>query len=1095
MALGGLLFRWIVFCCLATATLIATPYEDKNNELKQRRTAFIDQIDTPERRKEFLTAEEANDAAIKQFYNGDWSEKLLGQMSTSFAVYESFLKDSIPGLIVARSIALAQINKANGDFLSAESILATALTRARKNLGQAHPDTARVLRELGKMRLDAVFRTDKELIEASAYFKEAGGIFKATNGASSTEFGSVAADYAFLRAEQGAIEEGATLIAQALKILKASVGEKHPSYADGLLRSSQIERKSGHADAIGKLDQEAMNIYRDTFTIFDPRFDALAIKLYTERIEDGFTNAFGVLRDIAAEEPPFHNALVQLGLGTYYHMIYDFARAEGTFQRALTFFEKRPGKSSGEYLKTLLGLCENSISMGDLVKAETRCQEAATRAKSRLGDKHAVYAIALTHLGALNVSRDPARAHKYLIEALKIQADLSSDNPYHYYAGLTGIQLARIFTGTGQLREATEILEQAGELLSQRPAIGFAQYQAFHAYRQAALLYWLRGERPMAKKYTSITLNNDERYFWKAGLISPTSQRESVRTFRQSFDLLTSIISDTSLDAEKSELYRHTLLWKGALFHRYAALQKKRNSDPNAREYFDRLFWINKVIADFTFMDWPDAPLAAIRQETVNAYVELKEELELQALDELIDKDVRVVKFLDYAQLLRTSLPADAVVVDILQYDHIFANPQHKPITESRYLAFVAARKKPIRLIPLGPCAEIDSHVRTWRRYFADQSGQEGYAISLEEAQASAKTLREKIWMRVQSEIGEAITIVYSPDGELSLLPIAALPAQERGHYLLEELASEGKQLIYATSIRELPELLASHRKPPTSSKFLLMGNVAFDARPIESDLLPSSDEFFKKTEPAGGPSTDQVREFFRNTPGGHRYPILDTKDEVDTISSIFTAIFPKDSELFLKERVYASTANFRKLAPQARWIHLATHGYYDPQAVDSEKKGAGGTFNWELPEDEIIAKRFETGLHSGVVLAGASLKRFLLFDTGLLTSDEIASLDLRGVDLVVLSACETATGKVEPGEGVLGVQRGFQAAGVKSTVGALWRVDSLATSLIMKQFYTNLWVKKMPVAKALQAAQLSLVKMEMPPQFWGAFIASGDWR
>jgi CHAT domain-containing protein len=116
--------------------------------------------------------------------------------------------------------------------------------------------------------------------------------------------------------------------------------------------------------------------------------------------------------------------------------------------------------------------------------------------------------------------------------------------------------------------------------------------------------------------------------------------------------------------------------------------------------------------------------------------------------------------------------------------------------------------------------------------------------------------------------------------------------------------------------------------------------------------------------------------------------------------------------------------------------------------------------------------------LRCGLAFAGANVLRAdESRSAGVLLGEEVEGLDLRGCDLVVLSACETALGELTSGEGVLGLQRAFHAAGARSVAASLWNVQDAATSVLMEQFYTNLWQKKLSALQALRQAQLFVLK------------------
>ena len=90
---------------------------------------------------------------------------------------------------------------------------------------------------------------------------------------------------------------------------------------------------------------------------------------------------------------------------------------------------------------------------------------------------------------------------------------------------------------------------------------------------------------------------------------------------------------------------------------------------------------------------------------------------------------------------------------------------------------------------------------------------------------------------------------------------------------------------------------------------------------------------------------------------------------------------------------------------------------------------------------------------------------------------------DLSGLELAVLSACETGLGDVAGGEGVFGLQRAFHLAGCRDVVASLWKVPDAATAALMGEFYRTLWDDKLPPLLALQKAQLAVYRAD-PKQF-----------
>jgi CHAT domain-containing protein len=116
--------------------------------------------------------------------------------------------------------------------------------------------------------------------------------------------------------------------------------------------------------------------------------------------------------------------------------------------------------------------------------------------------------------------------------------------------------------------------------------------------------------------------------------------------------------------------------------------------------------------------------------------------------------------------------------------------------------------------------------------------------------------------------------------------------------------------------------------------------------------------------------------------------------------------------------------------------------------------------------------------------------------DDGLLEAREIMNMKL-DADLAVLSGCETANGKIAPGEGVIGMTWAFFIAGTRSVLVSQWKVNSASTSQLMANFYQALAVRNQPgdeKAKALRAGALRLMKGTgtRHPFFWAGFVLVG---
>ena len=183
-----------------------------------------------------------------------------------------------------------------------------------------------------------------------------------------------------------------------------------------------------------------------------------------------------------------------------------------------------------------------------------------------------------------------------------------------------------------------------------------------------------------------------------------------------------------------------------------------------------------------------------------------------------------------------------------------------------------------------------------------------------------------------------------------------------------------------------------------------------------------------------------------------------------------------KDAPIVRSGR-HANTKQLEEDLPKARYAHIATHGFFADPEFRSALQVDLKLFDYRGFGERRGGARSPLVL-SGLVLAGANRQgEDAAPDHGIITAEGLIGLRMEGLELAVLSACETGLGESGGGEGVYGLQRAFHVAGCKNVIASLWKVDDDATQALMTLFYRNLWEKKLDPAEALRQAQLTLYR------------------
>lgn len=190
-----------------------------------------------------------------------------------------------------------------------------------------------------------------------------------------------------------------------------------------------------------------------------------------------------------------------------------------------------------------------------------------------------------------------------------------------------------------------------------------------------------------------------------------------------------------------------------------------------------------------------------------------------------------------------------------------------------------------------------------------------------------------------------------------------------------------------------------------------------------------------------------------------------------------------------------ATEKEFRDKAEDYSIVHVSSHGiYFSGDCSDDKMHG-----------DFVRKNRRHNPLFvSGLAFAGFNEHSNTLKDRdGFLSSDEILDLDLSKVNLMILSACETGKGTVEAGEGIFGLRRSLQLAGVGSMICSLWSIsDSTSARLVPEFLDYDLTVPAIALKKAMVKELESLRQRQLTnpmqtdhPFYWASFVSVGDLR
>lgn len=500
---------------------------------------------------------------------------------------------------------------------------------------------------------------------------------------------------------------------------------------------------------------------------------------------------------------------------------------------------------------------------------------------------------------------------------------------------------------------------------------------------------------------------------------------------------------------------RQTLRHKGlvldAMAHTFAQVRAAAHTEDHALA--ERLHAVRTEIAGVVTPS-PLAPAAKVDRARLSELREEEERIEasLSYRGALEDPDLAPVTL----ESIQAAIPTNAALVEIVQFRRF--NPLRSgrvdAWSEDRYGALVLRAAGDPHWMDLGATAVIDEKSDQLRRLVRSR------ASNIAECEGAATELYRILIAPLEDAIADASRLLISPDGRLSMLPFGIL-RDDAGRPLASRFS-----LSYLATGREV--------RHATSAVVPSAGVVVIAAPDYDMDA---------PVDPRADADHFADRGSFAPLPGAFA--------EAEELSALL-------DNVTVLSGASATVDELRALKHPAL-LHIATHGFFSP--IDEAEPTRSVEF-LPIGSGMIVTQQTKSAVvnpmfFSGLALSGAN-RRTPGTSTGIVTAQQLAGLDLRGTQLVVLSACETGLGAVERGLEFTGMRRALSIAGAAAQVTSLWRVGDEATRTLMRHFY-DLLAAGAGRAEALSLAQERVASDAGHPEwrhpfYWAAFVLSGAW-
>jgi tetratricopeptide (TPR) repeat protein len=930
----------------------------------------------------------------------------------------------------------------------------------RKVLGPEHPETAKILNNLAQL-----YESMGEYAKAEPLYKEALEIRQNVLGPQHFATAESLNKLAVLYQDMGVYAKAEPLYQEALRIRQKVLGSEHVDTAWSFNNLAELYWVMGEYAKAEPLYQEALRIrqkvlgseHADTARSLND----LATLYWTmgeyAKAEPLFQEALRIRQKVLGSEHPDTTESLE-SVAALYLTMGEYAKAEPFYQEALRIRQKVLGSEHVDTARSLNDLAALYWTMGEYAKAEPLFQEALRIRQKVLGSEHPDTTQSLESVAALYWKMgEYAKAEPLLQEALRIRQKVLGSE--HADTAQSLNDLATLYLTMGEYAKAEPLFQEA--LRIRQKVLGSKHADTAQSLNDLATLYLTMGEYAKAEPLlqevlrirqkvlgsehadTALNLNNLARLEFDLGRFD-----EATALARQAaaadLTILSKIFSFTSeeqrlayldifhpynlfpiLKGTETDLAEAVLRYKGVVLDSIVEdrLLAEASQGSEDEKLLEQLNLDKRQLGELLLQ--PAQKLSAETNQRIAALEGEVEKIEGQFAQHVAGLGQARHALGVTVEQVQSTIPYDGALIEYLRYRHYLGRNQW----EDRYGAIVFFSKGAPLWIPLGKANEIEHLVR---RYGTLVRG----LPQEEELSANLQALYEALW----TPIGQALPsqkkrIIISPDGELNFISFATLLAKDK------QFLAQRYDVQYVASGRDL----LREPKPSAAKEVVLFANPDFD--------LASAPMLGKVDNSSSDLGSEAIRGSEKRDVEDWSFESLDgTQKESDELNKKFAGWGWKPTDFTAKEATKEALLKIH--SPYI--LHLATHGFFakeDPTATQSD------------PERQSVSKSkfFKNPMHrSGLALAGAQTTVEAwkheevpqVENDGILTAEDVSTLDLQGTWLVTLSACDTGSGQVRAGEGVMGLRRGFIQAGAQNLLMTLWPISDEVTVQIMSDFY-----------------------------------------